>query len=190
MNEVLAVRTATTAFGNFIDPERELLDCPNWALMEVVIPEYERNGLGCALLKVVRYHFTDIGKFGAEGVSICADSSRGHMIYSDMAPRFVGCSHEEAQAEAPNEVLKSLYLLGLPVELVTLGALRYENFDSLNKLADFIKMYHRRASWIEAHPIEVAFANLEAFPAGADTHLLAQLGSYGSAFDWPRLIPE
>lgn len=160
-----AVKAKTAAFGNFIDPDRELFDAPNMALVEVDVPEYARNGLGRCLLKVVRYHFEDIDKHGVEGLSIGADSSRGHMIYSDMNPVVVGHTHSEAQAHAgtPDRVLKALYQRHYPMELVTLGALRHAQFDGdIDKLAEFVESYHRRASWMETHPVEVRFQNIEA----------------------------
>lgn len=172
-----SVKAKTTAFGNFIDPDRTLVDLPNLSLVEVDLPEYERNGLGRVLLKVVRYNFEDIGKYGVEGMSIGADSSRGQMIYEDMNPVLVGLTHTEAQAKAPAEIVKALYQKGLPLELVTLGALRHAEFESIDALAMFIEMYHHRASWMEVHPVEVRFANIEAMTG--DT----------AVFDWSRLIP-
>lgn len=173
-----AVKAKAAAFGNFIDPDREMVDVPNLSLVEVDLPEYERNGLGRVLLKVVRYHFEDIDKCGAEGMSIGANSSRGQMIYADMNPVVVGQTHTEAQEKAPAEVVKALYQRGLPIELVTLGALRHAQFPGIDELVQFIELYHKRASWMESHPVEVRFANIEAMTG--DT----------AVFDWPRLIPE
>lgn len=173
-----AVKAKTTAFGNYIDPDREMVDVPNLALVEVDLPEYERNGLGRALLKVVRYHFENIDKYGAEGMSIGASSSRGQMIYADMNPVVVGQTHSEVQDKAPADVIKALYQHGLPIELVTLGALRHAQFATVDQLIAFIDMYYKRASWMESHPVEVRFANIEALTG--DTAI----------FDWPRLIPE
>ena len=177
-NKTGAVKAKTAAFGNFIDPDREMVDVPNLSLVEVDLPEYERNGLGRALLKVVRYHFEDIDKHGAEGMSIGANSSRGQMIYADMNPVVVGQTHTEVQEKAPAEVVKALYQRGLPIELVTLGALRHAQFPNIDELVKFIDLYHKRASWMESHPVEVRFANIEAMTGDA------------AVFDWPRLIPE
>lgn len=52
-----AVKAETTAFGNYIDPERKLVDLPNMVLVEVDVPEYERNGLGRMVAKTLRYDF-------------------------------------------------------------------------------------------------------------------------------------
>lgn len=172
------VNALVSAFGNFVDPHREMADVPNLSLVEVDLPEYERNGLGRALLKVVRYHFKDINQYIAEGTSIVATISHGQLIYADMHPVVVGETHTEAQMKAPTEVVKALYQRGLPIELVTLGALRHAQFPSVDELAQFIDMYHKRASWMESHPVEVRFANIEALEGNA------------VVFDWPRLIPE
>lgn len=171
-----SVKAKTTAFGNFIDPDRKLVDFPNLSLVEVDLPEYERNGLGRVLLKVVRYHFENIGQYGVEGMSIGADSSRGQMIYEDMNPVLVGNNHIEAQSKAPDEIIKALYQKGLPLELVTLGAIRHAQFKTIDELVKFIEMYHQRSSWMEVHPVEVRFANIEAMTG--DT----------AVFDWARLI--
>lgn len=173
-----AVKAKTTAFGNYIDPDRTLFDAPNLALVEVDLPEYERNGLGRALLKVVRFHFTDIGAYGIEGLSVGADSSRGIMVYEDMNPRVVGLTHSQAQADAPPELVRALFQAKLPNELITIGALRHAQFGSANSLIEFIRMYHARASWMEVHPAEVRLQNMEAL-IGAP-----------SEFDWARLLPE
>lgn len=170
-----AVKAKTTAFGNYIDPDRTLFDAPNLALVEVDLPEYQRNGLGRALLKVVRFHFTDTDQFGVEGLSVGADSSRGIMVYEDMNPRIVGITHLEAQSSAPADIVKVLYQAKLPPELITIGALRAAQYPSIDSLLEFIKTYHARASWMEVHPAEVRLQNMEA-SIGAPT-----------AFDWTRL---
>ena len=43
-NKTGAVKAKTAAFGNFIDPDREMVDVPNLSLVEVDLPEYERRG--------------------------------------------------------------------------------------------------------------------------------------------------
>lgn len=156
------IKAKVSAFGNFIDPDRKLVDLPNMALVEVDLPEYARNGLGRALMKVMRYQFTDLGAFGVEGMSLCAETSRGQMIYEDMNPQMVGLTHTEVQNRAPKELIKSLYAGNLPIEMITLAALRHQDFPDLDALVAFLDKYHRRASWLESHPVEVRFANLEA----------------------------
>lgn len=172
------VKAKTAVFGNYINLDREIVDVPHLSLVEVDLPEYERNGLGRALLKVVRYHFEDYDKRGAEGMSIGANSSRGHMIYADMNPVVVGHTHTEVQEKAPAEVVQALYRRGLPIELVTLGALRHAQYQNIDELVQFIGLYHKRASWMESHPVEVHFANIRAMTGDA------------AMFDWPRLIHE
>lgn len=171
-----AIKARTTAFGNFVNPDRQLVDVPNLALIEVDLPEYARNGLGRALLQVVRYHFQDIDRYGAEGMSIGADSSRGHMIFADMNPVVVGLTHSAAQQCAPWDTLKALSQLDLPHELITLGALRCKQFDSIKKLLAFIELYYQRATWIEANPLEVRFSNFAAESGDS------------APFDWDRIF--
>jgi hypothetical protein len=170
-----SVKAKTTAFGNFVDIDRSLVDLPNLSLVEVDLPEYERNGLGRALLKVIRYNFEDIGQYGVEGMSIGADSSRGQMVYADMNPVLVGLTHSQVQEEAPTELIKMLYERQLPLELVTLAVLRRTQFDGIESLVKFVEMYHQRASWLERHPVEVRFANIEA------------MTGHPVAFDWERI---
>jgi len=174
-----AISARTTAFGNLVDTDRALADLPHLSLVLVDLPEYSRNGLGRALMKVVRYHFQDIDTFGCEGMSIGADTSRGMMIYEDMNPIIVGQSHDEAQAKfnVSAEVIKALYQRKLPIELVTLAALRAGEFATTEQLVEFVEMYHARASWMELHPVEVRFQNIE-----------AEMGDKAT-FDWARLLP-
>ena len=168
---LVAINTSTRAFGNFIDPERELVELPNLALVEVDLPEYQRNGLGRALLKVVRYNFTDLNKLGAEGLSICADRSTGHVVYADMNPTVVG-SHDEIQKRLPQDLRESLYQRKYTIEMVSLAALRHDQFGDLEKTIAFIELYRRRATWMETHTTEVRFANVE------------ESMGLGEAFDW------
>ncbi len=145
------IAAKTTTFGNFVDPDRELVDIAHQSLVLVDLPEYARNGLGRALLgRVVRYHFADLDAYGSEGMSIGADTSRGFLIYKDMNPVVVGKTHAEAQANsgAPDALIKELIQRGLPIELVTLGALRHDDFDSVDTLVADIEQYHARASWM------------------------------------------
>ncbi len=170
----------TTTFGNFVDPERKLVDVGHQSLVLVDLPEYARNGLGRALLgRVVRYRFDDIDAFGSEGMSIGADTSRGFLIYADMHPVVVGTTHTEAQAAsgAPDATIEALYKRGLPIELVTLGALRHAEFETVDALVANIEAYHARASWMELHPVETRFQNIEA------------LAGNEAQFDWDRLLP-
>jgi hypothetical protein len=173
------IEARTTTFGNFVDPDRELVDIEHQSLVLVDLPEYARNGLGRALLgRVVRYHFSDLSAFGSEGMSIGADTSRGFLIYRDMNPVVVGKNHTEAQANsgAPEATIKALYQRKLPIELVTLGALRHAEFESVDALVADIEQYHARASWMELHPVETRFQNIEA-QTGTET-----------PFDWDRLL--
>lgn len=174
-----AVKARSVGFGNFIDPARKLADFPHLSLVEVDVPAYERNGLGRALLKVVRYEFTDIETFGVEGMSVAADSSGGYVVYEDMNPVLVGRNYAEAQAScADQSIVRELYARKLPMELVTLGALRASQFTNIDELVSFIAMYRARASWMELHPVQVRFADIE-----------AQTGS-PAVFDWDRLLMD
>ena len=143
----------------------------------IISDQYQRNGLGRALLKVVRYRFTDINQYGVEGLSVGAGSSRGHMVYADMNPVLVGHSHIEVQGKHSKAVVEGLLQKGYPLELVTLGALRAQQFDGdIDSIAAFLEMYHARASWMETHATEVRFSNLEA------------QGGAAKPFDWGRLL--
>lgn len=174
----VAVKANTAQFSSYIDSSRALFDAPSMSLIEVDLPEYARNGIGRALMRVMRYHLADAGCFALEGVSIAADSSRGHVIYQDMNPVVLGSSHAEIQAAAPPELIAELYQQGLPIELVTLGALRCRHFDGSVELLEFIDKYHGRASWMEAHALDVIFSNLTA--ADGDNE----------EFNWNYLLKE
>lgn len=151
-----AVTAKTNLFGNYIDPKRKLADAPNQSLIEVDLAEYEERGLGKALMKVVRYRFVDIGQYGLEGISIGADTSRGKIIYADMSPVLVG-THFAVQSKVPADVIRALYQRKLPFELITLGALRHDQFESLDELVQFIEMYHKCASTIERNKLYCGF---------------------------------
>lgn len=173
-----AVKAKSSAFGHFIDPHRELFDAPQLALVRVDLPEYANSGLGRPLLRVMRFEFTDLGgKFGVEGMSVGADSSRGMMLYTDMNPEVVATSHTELQNRSP-ELAVALLKKGYPPELISIGVLRAAETDTdLDGLCRFIEVYHARASWIESHPVEVKFANLEAM-------------SGGDGIQWGRVLPS
>lgn len=177
-NTMGAIKVKSFIFGNSVDPQRKLVDMPDATLVEVDLPEYERNGLGRALLKVVRYYFEDLNCYGVEGMSIGADTSRGFMIYEDMKPRVVGATHSEALEHAPPDLVKALFAKKLPMELITLGVLRRDDFPDVEALLEFIEMYHQRASWMESHPCEVHMSNVE-----------SETGDR-AVFDWPRIVAD
>lgn len=177
-----AVQAKATAFGNYIDPDRMLIDLPNMVFVELDVPEYERNGLGRMIAKTLRYEFMDLKRFGCEAMSIGADSSRPHMIYEDMRPVVLG-TFTEVQDKAP-AIAKALYERRYGPEMVALGvasaiSMKVDpaNVEDMARLVAFLNKYHRRASWMESHSMEVRMANMEAL-VGA-----------GSAFDWARIFP-
>ena len=170
-----AVRASSTAFGNYIDPQRKLFDAPQLALIEVDLPEYRASGLGRALLSCMRFEFTDLKQFGVDGMSVGANSSRGIMVYEDMNPVLVAAGHSELHERAP-EVAAALRKKGYPPELISIGVLRAEEMN-LDALCNFVDAYHARSSWLESHPVEVRFANLEAMAGGVGV-------------DWDRVLPD
>ena len=172
-----SVKAKSGAFGNYIDPQRELFDAPQLSLVRADLPEYANSGLGRVLLSVMRYEFTDLdGKFGVEGMSVGADSSRGIMVYQDMQPEIVAKSHAELHERNP-ELAEKLRAKGYPSELISIGVLRASETDSsFDGLCRFIDVYHARASWIETHPVEVRFANLEVMAGG-------------TGINWERVLP-
>jgi hypothetical protein len=179
----MAVKATSAAFGNYIDPERKLVDLPNMTLVEVDVPEYARNGLGRMLAKTLRYEFVDLGKIGCEAMSIGADSSRAHMVYEDMNPTVVG-SFAEVEAKSP-AIAKALYERRFGPEMVALGVLRgvemgidAQDVEGIARLVSFLQKYYRRASWMESHAMDVRMANME-----------EMLGN-GAPFDWVRIFPE
>lgn len=173
-----AIKAKSSAFGNYIDPQRELFDAQQLALVRVELPEYTNSGLGRVLLSVMRYEFTDLdGKSGVEGMSVGADSSRGIMVYQDMQPEVVATSHAELHERNP-ELAEKLRKYGYPPELISIGLLHAGETDSsFDDLCRFINVYHARASWIETHPVEVRFANLEVMAGGA-------------GINWKRVLPS
>ena len=172
-----AVKAKSSAFGNYIDPQRALFDAPQLALVRVELPEYTHSGLGRVLLSVMRYEFIDLdSKFGIEGMSVGADSSRGIMVYEDMQPEVVAMSHTELHQRNP-ELADKLRKNGYPPELISIGLLHAGESDStFEGVCDFIDVYHTRASWIEAHPVEVRFSNLEVMAGGG-------------GINWERVLP-
>ena len=172
-----SVKAKSGAFGNYIDPQRELFDAPQLSLVRVDLPEYANSGLGRVLLSVMRYEFTDLdGKFGVEGMSVGADSSRGIMVYLDMQPEIVAKSHAELHERNP-DLAEKLRAKGYPPELISIGVLRASETDSsFDGLCRFIDVYHARSSWIETHPVEVRFANLEVMAGG-------------TGINWERVLP-
>lgn len=179
----MAVKAKASAFGNYIDPERVLADLPNMVLVELDVPEYERNGLGRMVAKTLRYEFVDLDQYGCEAMSIGAERSRAHMIYADMNPVVIG-TLKDVEARAP-DVAKFLMGRRYGPEMVAVGVLRAASMglgvataDEQARLVAFLNKYHRRASWMETHPMEVRMANVE-----------AMIGE-GVAFDWARIFPS
>lgn len=146
-------------FGCCVSIARGLVDFPNGSLVEVDLPHYKRMGLGKALLRVVRYYYKDINRYGLAGISLGADTSCLHMVYDDMNPVNHGQSQSAIQRDAPSEITEALYSMGVAPELVTLAAIRYREHDSIDSLIRFIKAYHEQASWLESHPVEVMYSN-------------------------------
>jgi hypothetical protein len=176
------VKAKTTAFGNYIDPSKTLADLPSMVLVEVDSPEYQRNGLGRMIAKTLRYEFVDIGAFGCEGLSIGADGSRAHMIYAEMNPLVLGTASEVADRNPA--LAKELMKQNLGPEMVALGVLRGVDTDpdnpaSVAKLLAYLNKYHRRATWMESHAMEVRMANIEALVDGVD-----------KPFEWRRIFPN
>ena len=74
-------------------------------------------------------------------------------------------------------VVEKLRAKGYPPELISIGVLRASETDSsFDGLCRFIDVYHARASWIETHPVEVRFANLEVMAGG-------------TGINWERVLP-
>lgn len=176
-------KAKTTAFGNYIEPDRMLVDLPNMVFVEIDVPEYARNGLGRMVAKTLRYNFVDIGRIGCEGMSIGADGSRPHMIYEDMSPTVLG-TFADVEKQSP-AIAKVLYERRYGPEMVALGVLRGvamqidpEAAEDVAKLVAYLNKYHRRASWMEAHSMEVRMANMEALVGNP------------APFDWVRIFPD
>lgn len=172
-----AIRAKSSAFSNYIDPQRELFDAPQLSLVQVDLPEYTNSGLGRALLCVMRYEFADLGTFGVEGMSVGADSSRGIMVYQDMRPELMAMSHAELHKRNV-DLSEQLHRRRYPMELISIGLLHAdEESISFEDLCQFIDIYYARASWIETHPVEVRFANLEVMAGG-------------KGIDWQCVLPN
>jgi hypothetical protein len=179
---VPAIKAKASAFGNYIDPDRKLVDLPSMVLVELTVPEYTRNGLGRMLAKTLRYEFVDIGQVGCEAMSVGADSSGSHMVYEDMQPVVHG-SFSEVVEKSPG-IAAILYQRGYGAEMVALGVLRgiemqidVTKAEDVARLVSFLNTYHRRASWMEAHGMEVRMANME--------ELMGEV----APFNWVRLFP-
>lgn len=129
--------------------------------VELALPEYAAAGLGKAFCRAKRFKCRDTGRYGYIARAICADSSRFLIVTTLMAPVVLGHSHDELQAGAPSDWLLALYDQGMPIELVSLAAVRASQFQEVGELVEFVNYYHKRASWLEAHPLDVAIANLE-----------------------------
>ncbi len=169
------VTANSRAFGSFIDPERVLFDAPQLSLIEVDLPEYHWAGLGRVLLQCLRYHFTDLGVYGVEGMSVGAESSRGVMVYEDMHPAMVAANHWELH-ETAKDVAEALRKKGYPPELISVAVLRSKTITDFERLCNFIDVYHARSTWIESNPVEIRFATLEAMGGG-------------TGVDWERALP-
>ncbi len=172
-----SVEAKSGSFGGFIDTHRVLFDAEQLSLVRVTLPEYTNNGLGFALLSVIRYKFLDLGAFGLEGRSVGADSSRGIIVYEDMAPVIVAGSHAGLHEKSP-ELAQSLRRQGYSPDMISIGVLRAMDEPSANleEIMHFMDVYRARASWIESHPVEVRFANIEVMAGG-------------SGIDWERIFP-
>jgi hypothetical protein len=160
------MKVSAKAIAAWLPAGRSLHAIAGTPLVELKLPEYEAAGLGKALCRTRAFHCIESGAKGAFARSICADSSRMLVVTSDMEPTVLGQTHDEIQTSASQEVVRRLFDLYMPIELVTLGASRASQFSMLENLIDFVRLYHRRASWLEANPLDVAIANLESH-AGA-----------------------
>lgn len=169
------VAANSRAFGSFIDPDRVLFDAPQLSLIEVDLPEYRLAGLGRVLLQAMRFHFTDLGVYGVEGMSVGADSSRGLMVYEDMIPVVVAANHWELH-QTTKDAADALRKKGYTPELISVGVLRSKSITDFDRLCNFIDVYHARSTWIESHPVEVRFASIDAMGGGVGV-------------DWERVLP-
>lgn len=129
--------------------------------VELELPEYAAAGLGKAFCRAKRFRCGATGQYGYIARSICADSSRFLIVTSQMRPVVLGHTHDELQTGAPKDWLLALYDQGMPIDLVSLAAVRAKQFQQLDELVEFVGLYHERASWLEAHPLDVAITNLE-----------------------------
>lgn len=162
------IEVSAKAVSAWCPGARDLFVVSSNPLIELALPEYEAAGLGKALCRVKPFRIK--GNQEVSGVfarSVCADTSRLFVVTEDMGPTVLGQTHDEIQARAPQETLRYLFDLGFPIDLVTLGATRADQFDDLGHLADFVRLYHRRSSWLEGHPLDVAIATME-FRLGAN----------------------
>ncbi|WP_323025748.1 hypothetical protein [Castellaniella sp.] len=160
--DLISSDVGAKAVAAWCPPGRALVALAGTPLVELTLPEYSAAGLGRVLCRTRPFRIRDDeGQTGTFARSICADTSRLLVVTAEMEPTVLGQSHDEIQARAPREALKHLFDAGLPIELVTLGATRAEQFETLDLLAEFVRLYHRQASWLEGHPLDVAIARLE-----------------------------
>lgn len=156
------IEIGAKAISAWLPAGRDLFMSSGTFLVELSLPEYEAAGLGKALCRVRPFHTSGSEPIsGAFARSICADSSRLFVVTTDQEPNVLGQSHDEVQARVSSETVRHLYDLGFPIELVTLGVTRADQFETLDQLADFVRLYHRRSSWLEGHPLDVAIATME-----------------------------
>jgi len=174
-----ALEVTAKAISAWIPPGCDLSIIPGTPIIELSLPEYDAAGLGRVLCR--SRGFSASGANGVAGTlarSMCADTSRLFVVTAEMQPTVIGQAHDEIQALAPRATVRHLFDVGFPIELVSLGACRAAQFPDLDQLTAFVRLYHERASWLEAHPLDVAIAKLE-----------SQLGA-ALVFDGARLFCE
>lgn len=173
-----AIPASASAFGNHIDASRRLADLPHMVLVEVDAPEYERNELGRMVARTIRYEFLDGRSSACELLSIGAGTSMARIAYEDMTPRVLG-TFGDVTGQRP-DVARALFKRGCSPEMVALGVVRAERLGCESESLDvedllvWLNAYHRRSSWMEAHPLEVHLSNLD--------------GAAARPFDWDRLL--
>lgn len=170
------IEVAAKAIAAWLPVGRELAQIGGTPIIELALPEYAAAGLGRALCRSRPFRCDQAS--GTIARSICADTSRFFVVTTDMQPHVVGLTHGQVQALAPAPTVRHLFDEGFPIELVSLGASRANQFPDLDQLTEFVRLYHRRASWLEGHPLDVAIAKLE-----------SQLGAT-LVFDGARLFCE
>jgi hypothetical protein len=140
-------------FGHYLIEGRTPVDIPTGAIVELEVPEYTLNDLGCAVVEVERMYYSYLpqGVFGAEWGGLHPE-----IIYTDMHPKILGLSHREVQDKAPAHVVQALRDQGFNEAGITLGAVRHAEFESIDDLASFIRMYQQRAQWLATHSIVAA----------------------------------
>ena len=160
--DLMGIDVSAKAVAAWCPPGRDLVVLSGTPIVELALPEYAAAGLGRALCRARPFRIKDReGQTGTFARSICADTSRLLVVTEDMAPTVLGQAHDEIQARSSHGTLKHLFDAGFPIELVTLGATRADQFETLDLLTEFVRLYHRQASWLESHPLDVAIARLE-----------------------------